>query len=145
MAGSRIQLDGVIRLGPTVNPTTDYSLDVASLVINATRADVAQPATYGFPRVRHNAGARKDTIALNFMSDESDTLGVLTELLNGFLSAAGLVYFQARWNAGAIGAANQEYRGSFSPTSVDIGTTVGQWKMQNKTFPLATLLGPFSA
>lgn len=132
MAGSRIQLEGLIKLGPDATSLTDYSVDVASLVLLLARDVVTVPATYGNARESDRLGSRNDTVQLNFMVDENDAAGVWDELYTAFITAAGVCYFSGRWKnssrvqAGVVTNSTSALTGpagTFQP-GVDVGMSI---------------------
>lgn len=141
----RIQLNGLIKLGPSAGALVDYSNYIPSLVLHLTRESVAVAATYGTPRVRTRAGARTDTLDINFFADEGDVAGVHNELMDGFLLTAPIVFFSAQYQIGALAPSNPGATGSFVPLEVDVGDAVGVWKSQSRTFTIEQLTYPITA
>lgn len=141
----RIQLNGLIKLGPSAGALVDYSNFISSLVIHMARESVSVAATYGTPRVRTRAGARIDTLDINFFADEGDVAGLHNELVDGFLLSAPIVFFSAQYQLGALSTSNPGATGSFVPLEVDVGDAVGVWKTQSRTWAVDQLTFPITA
>lgn len=141
----RIQLNGLIKLGPGAGSLVDYSNYIASFVLHLTRESVAVAATYGTPRVRTRAGARTDTLEINFFADEGDVGGVHNELMDGLLLSSPLVFFSAQYQLGALAPSNPGATGSFVPLEVDVGDPVGAWKTQTRTYTIEQITYPITA
>lgn len=140
----RIQLNGLIKLGPSAGALVDYSNYISAIILHLAKEAVAVPATYGTPRVRQRAGARTDTVELAFFSDEGDVAGLHNELVDGFLLSAPIVFFSAQYQLGSLSTSNPGATGSFIPLEVDVGDTVGAWKTQSRTWSLDQVTFPIT-
>lgn len=134
---STIQLEGEIRLGTalTLADMTDVSDEVSSLVFNLTREQKDRPATYGTPRIEKRLGSRSDQATINLLGDIKEPTGILAIMWQAFLTDAGELYISGKWGPGVASVNNPRMTAIISVADLDIGTTVGEWPQQSKTFP----------
>jgi hypothetical protein len=142
---SRVQLNGVIRIGPVAGTLVDVSDAVSALVINTKVEMVQRPPTYGNPNKEARKGSIEDQVTLVFHADEAPSTGLWAVLYDAARnSATGELAFDAVYRAGAASASNPRFTGIFLVSDIDTGTPVNEWKAQSKTFPARSIAGPLA-
>ena len=142
---SRVQLEGLIKIGPVGGTLVDVSDDVSKLVITTTATAVAKPATYGSPNNESRKGAVTDQVTLVYHSDESPSTGLWAVIYDAIRNGDGELEFSAVYKTGSVSPTNPKFTGIFLVTDVDTGTAVNEWKMQSKTYPARNIAGPLAS
>jgi hypothetical protein len=132
-----IQLGGTIKLGTSSGTAVDYSSFISQLTINFTRETIETPATFGLPIKSQAAGAEQNTVGIEFYSTTA-AASVWHELYNAFKTATANLYFEAIYNAAAVGADNERWSGFCIVTTLDTVPTVGSLRQQSQTYPITS-------
>jgi hypothetical protein len=141
----RVQLNGVIRIGPVSGTLVDYSADISALVINTKIETVQRPPTYGNPNKEARKGSIEDQVTLVFNADESPATGLWAVLYDAARnSATGELAFDAVYKSGSVSASNPRFTGILLVSDIDTGTPVNEWKAQSKSFPARNIAGPLA-
>lgn len=124
-----VQLEGEITIG-----AVDYSDEIGEFVIELTRTTVTEMATYGDASENDKAGPQRASVTITCKNDlAADTLA--RALHTAILTDTAELAFTARYSDAAVGADNPEFSGNLVVTSVQLGTRVGDEKVQTQTFP----------
>lgn len=135
MTSPYIQLEGSAKFGPVGGPLVDYSNQITNCVINRTRATVSSPATWGDVTTDVNAGARTETLTINFLTSVA-AASFWAELWDALDTDSGELDFEIRLSDAAVGADNPEFSGTLVTTGVDTGGQAGEIRSQSQTFPI---------
>lgn len=124
------QLDGTVTLGGT-----DYSDEITMTMFRDAAETIDVPGTFGDPDIGHKAGGARYTCELTVFSNPADSAGVWEELYGATATASRELAITARFEDGAIGASNPEYRATLLVTELGTGGEVNQGRTQTITLP----------
>lgn len=130
-----IQLEGNIKFGADSGSATDYSLEVASLMIGQKRTTTKRPATFGNANASDKAGEKVDSLTVNFLNDVAST-SLTAELDTAINTDSAELYWEGTLIDAAVSADNPKYSGVCVITDLDIGGDVGVQNTQRKTWPI---------
>lgn len=127
-----IQLEGNIQIGGT-----DYSDEVARLIINKRRETTERRPTFGNARRTQVAGARAESVTIEFVHDIVST-SLLAELEAALDSDSGELTFSGTFKTTAVDVDNPTWSGTMIVTDLDIGGQPGEETYQTKTYPVTS-------
>lgn len=127
---SDVQLTGSLTIGGL-----DVATTVSSIVIKRTRNSVTVPATLGNIRETQKAGALQEAVEINFFSSLA-AASLWADLYDAIDTDTAELAFTGRMNAGAVGADNPTFSGTFVVLGVDTGADVGALREQSQTYPV---------
>lgn len=125
-----IQLEGNILIGGT-----DYSDEIARLIINKRRNTTTRRPTFGNATRSQKAGDSEATVTLEFVHDVVSA-SLLAELEAAIDSDSGEVTFSGTFTDAAVGVDNPTWSGTMIVTDLDIGGEPGTETYQSKTYPV---------
>lgn len=147
MADLEIQLEGSIKFStldaegdPDPLTLAEYGDEISSLVIKRTRLAVTKPPTFANAQQIMRAGAKEDSLTINFFGDETVASKFWTLVWTATETSPCELYFEATWKTGSVSADNPKFSGIALITDLDIGGTVNEYKQQSKTWPARALL-----
>jgi hypothetical protein len=137
-----IQLEGSIKFSviddtgiPDTVSLTEFGAEITSLVINRTRETVARPPTFANAASEQRAGAKADSVTINFFGDETTAADFWNMAWEATELAPCELYFEATWKLGPVSATNPKFTGIVMVTDLELGGTVNEYKQQSKTWP----------
>lgn len=131
-----VQLGGNFKLGPTVGTAVDFSTKVMKMTLSLSRNTFTIPPTLGSPVESEGAGARKESLTIDFFST-SDAADIMRELYDAYLLDDPVLYFEGTLNTGAVGPDNPKYSGQIRVLNLDMyPSEVGALRTQSQTYPL---------
>ena len=135
MSDPFIQLEGVVKFGPTAGTLTDFSANITNCIIRYTRATVEKPGTYANAQTSQLAGNRAQEIEVNFINDLTQA-GFWAELWDAIDTAESILYFEVHFDQQAQSTNHPGFTGQCVVVGTEVGGEVGSIRSSSQTFPI---------
>ena len=135
MALEYIQLEGYLKFG-LVTATTDFGAQIPSLTLNMTRKKIALPATYGFATESEAAGARMNSVTINFFADPTETASLWSMFYSAFITTSSELQWEGLQEAAVVSTTNPKWNGTLIVTDLQAFGPAGELRQNSVTFPI---------
>ena len=124
---------------------TDFSDELAALVIKRSRNTVDRKPTYGDARTIKRAADLVEQVTVNYLGDITAASGFWSMVWEALETAPCNLAFKATYKEGAVSATNPMFTGFVTVVDVEAGAPAAGSNWQSKTWPAFGITGPLSA
>lgn len=135
MAIEYIQLEGYQKFG-LVTADQEHGAAISSLVLNMQRKLINVPATYAFATESEAAGARMNTVTINFMSDPTEAASLWSMFYSAFITDSSELKWIGSQEDAVVSTTNPYWAATLIVTNLDAFGPAGELRQSSATFPV---------
>lgn len=135
MTAPFIQLEGVMKFGPTAGSLTDFSDQITQCLIVRKRNTVTVPPTFANAQESPRAGSRAEEMTITFLNDLTQS-GFWAELWDAIDTDTSILYFEVHFDEETNSTNHPGFTGQVVVTGTDAGGTPGETRSSSQTFPI---------